>query len=317
MTKPTAERFHIELLNPDYGCAVRVTETLTRFRTEYQDLEVVDTPMFGRMLLLDKVMMTTERDEFFYHESLVHVGALAHPGPTSALVIGGGDGGSSEELLKYPTMQRVVMAELDRGVVEASKQYLEKIHRGAFDDPRLSVMIGDGKAFVERTDERFDLVALDLTDPLGPSVQLYTREFYESCKRVLNPGGVLTLHVESPITRPRAYQRIVATLKAVFPLVRPYLVYVPIYCAWWGMATASSTVDPLALSEAEVEKRIAERKLQDLQYMNGAVYRAGLALPNFVRRLLAEPVPLITTQSLLVDEVGDPTFKYDLVPQVT
>ncbi|TXF11382.1 polyamine aminopropyltransferase [Pelomicrobium methylotrophicum] len=313
MNKPYNGQFHIELLNPNYGCAVRVTETIARLRTEYQDLEVVDTPMFGRMLLLDKVMMTTERDEFFYHENLIHVGGLAHPGPRSALVVGGGDGGSSEELLKYSTMQRVVMAELDRGVVEASKQYLQKVHRGAFDDPRLTVMIGDGKAFVERTDQRFDIVALDLTDPLGPSVQLYTREFYEACKRILNPGGVLTLHVESPITRPQAYQRIVATLKAVFPIVRPYMVYVPIYCAWWGMATASETVDPLALSEAEVERRIAERGIGDLQYLNGAVYRAMLSLPNFVRALLAEPAAVITTDSLLVDEVGDPTFKYDLV----
>lgn len=313
MNKPHNGQFHIELLNPNYGCAVRVTETIARLRTEYQDLEVVDTPMFGRMLLLDKVMMTTERDEFFYHENLIHVGGLAHPGPRSALVVGGGDGGSSEELLKYSTMQRVVMAELDRGVVEASKQYLQKVHRGAFDDPRLTVMIGDGKAFVERTDQRFDIVALDLTDPLGPSVQLYTREFYEACKRILNPGGVLTLHVESPITRPQAYQRIVATLKAVFPIVRPYMVYVPIYCAWWGMATASETVDPLALSEAEVERRIAERGIGDLQYLNGAVYRAMLSLPNFVRALLAEPAAVITTDSLLVDEVGDPTFKYDLV----
>lgn len=313
MNKPYNGQFHIELLNPNYGCAVRVTETIARLRTEYQDLEVVDTPMFGRMLLLDKVMMTTERDEFFYHENLIHVGGLAHPGPRSALVVGGGDGGSSEELLKYSTMQRVVMAELDRGVVEASKQYLQKVHRGAFDDPRLTVMIGDGKAFVERTDQRFDIVALDLTDPLGPSVQLYTREFYEACKRILNPGGVLTLHVESPITRPQAYQRIVATLKAVFPIVRPYMVYVPIYCAWWGMATASETVDPLVLSEAEVERRIAERGIGDLQYLNGAVYRAMLSLPNFVRALLAEPAAVITTDSLLVDEVGDPTFKYDLV----
>ncbi|PZP57016.1 MAG: polyamine aminopropyltransferase [Azospira oryzae] len=313
MNKPYNGQFHIELLNPNYGCAVRVTETIARLRTEYQDLEVVDTPMFGRMLLLDKVMMTTERDEFFYHENLIHVGGLAHPGPRSALVVGGGDGGSSEELLKYSTMQRVVMAELDRGVVEASKQYLQKVHRGAFDDPRLTVMIGDGKAFVERTDQRFDIVALDLTDPLGPSVQLYTREFYEACKCILNPGGVLTLHVESPITRPQAYQRIVATLKAVFPIVRPYMVYVPIYCAWWGMATASETVDPLVLSEAEVERRIAERGIGDLQYLNGAVYRAMLSLPNFVRALLAEPAAVITTDSLLVDEVGDPTFKYDLV----
>lgn len=314
MSKPARERFHIELLNPDYGCAVRVTESLARGRTRYQDLEVVDTGMFGRMLLLDNVMMTTERDEFFYHENLVHVAAVSHPGPRSALVIGGGDGGSSEELLKHPSMQRVVMAELDAGVVEASRRWLGTVHNGAFDDPRLEVMIGDGKAYLEQTGERFDLIALDLTDPIGPSVQLYTREFYASCRRALAPGGIMSLHIESPITRPQAFRRIVATLRAVFPVVRPYLVYIPIYCAWWGMATASESVDPCALNADEVERRIDRRKLERLQYYNGAMHQAAFALPNFVRRLLDTPADVITGDTVLVDEVGDPTFKYRLVP---
>lgn len=313
MSKPAQERFHIELLNPDYGCAVRVCQSLARGRTQYQDLEVVDTGMFGRMLLLDNVMMTSERDEFFYHENLVHVAAVSHPGPRSALVIGGGDGGSSEELLKHPTMQRVVMAELDAGVVEASKRWLGKVHNGAFDDPRLDVMIGDGKAFVERTGERFDMIVLDLTDPIGPSLQLYTREFYDSCRRALGPGGVMSLHIESPITRPQAFQRIVATLRAVFPVVRPYLVYIPIYCAWWGMAAASESVDPCALNADEAQRRIAQRKLENLQYYNGAVHQAAFALPNFVRRLLDAPADVIVSGTVLVDEVGDPTFKYRLV----
>lgn len=310
-----SDRFHIELLNPNYGCAIRVTRSLVRSRTRFQDLEVVDTPMLGRLLLLDGVMMTSDKDEFFYHENLVHVAACAHALPRTALVIGGGDGGSSEELLKHRTMERVVMAELDEGVVEASKRYLPAVHNGVFDDPRLEVRITDGKAFVEQTSERFDLIVLDLTDPLGPSQALYTQEFYRACRRALAPGGAMSLHVESPVSRPRAYQRIVATLASVFPVVRPYLVYIPIYCAWWGMATASEAVDPLALSSEEVESRIRERGLNRLQFYNGAMHRAVFALPNFVRQLLAEPAQPITASAGLSDEVGDPTFPYDLVPK--
>jgi spermidine synthase len=256
-------------------------------------MEVLDTPMFGRVLRLDGAFQTSEKEEFFYHENIVHVAAITHPAPRTALVIGGGDGGAAEELLKHNSMERVVVAELDEGVVDAAKRHLGAIHRGAFDDPRLDLRIMDGKAYVETTTDRYDLIVLDLTDPRGPSQALYTREFYTACGKVLNPGGLLALHVESPISRPRAYNRIIKTLQAVFPVVRPYLVYIPLYGTWWGMAVASEGADPLALSEEQVERRIVERGLSRLQYYNGATHRAAFALPNFVRDLLAQSAEVI------------------------
>ncbi len=295
-------RYIVEQLNDNYGYYLRATEPIEAGRTRFQDMEVFDTPMFGRMLRLDRVFMTSEKDEFFYHENIVHPSAIAHPGPKTALVVGGGDGGSAEELLKHPSMEKVVIAELDGGVVEAARKHLAAIHRGAFDDPRVAVRIMDGKAYIEETEDRFDLVVLDLTDPHGPSQALYTREFYAACRQVLAPGGLLSLHVESPISRPETYLRIVKTLQAVFPIVRPYLVYIPLYGTWWGMVSASVDTDPTALAEEEVERRIRERRLGHLQYYNGATHRAVFALPNFVRDLLARPAELITADSPPIED---------------
>ena len=129
---------------------------------------------FGRLFRLDGHFMTSEKDEFFYHENLVHLAAVTHPAPERALIIGGGDGGSAEELLKHPTIKSVTLCEIDLAVVDIARKYLHAVHRGALDDPRLTLRIGDGFAFVRETTEQFDLIVLDLTDPGGPSTPLYT-----------------------------------------------------------------------------------------------------------------------------------------------
>jgi len=303
MTDLERNPFLVEAVNRDYGFFVRTAASIVDAHTRFQKIEVFDTPMFGRVLRLDNVFQTSERDEFFYHENMCHIGAIAHPGPRSALVIGGGDGGAVEELLKHNTMQRVVLAELDAGVVEAAKQHLQAIHRGAFGDPRLEVRIGDGKAFIESGVEQFDQIVIDLTDASGPSLSLYTREFYAACRRAVGTGGVVCLHCESPIAHPRTFNQIVKTLESVFRIVRPYLVYVPLYGTLWGMACASDAVDPLALSEAEVDSRIAERGLTHLQYYNGAMHRAVLCLPNFVKALLQQPAEPLTAGTPMAEEV--------------
>ncbi|HET7635527.1 MAG TPA: polyamine aminopropyltransferase [Burkholderiales bacterium] len=297
------ERFHLERVAEGWGTYVSISHTIVHQQTEYQTLEVVDTPRFGRMLLLDGIVMTSERDEFFYHENIVHPAAIAHPEPRQALVIGGGDGGSSEELLKHNTIERVVLAEIDAGVIGAARKYLQTVHRGAFDDPRLEVRIGDGRAFVESAQQRFDLIVLDLTDPVGPSAALYTREFYAACAAILGERGVLSLHVESPVSQPQHFNRIIRTLQAVFPIVRPYLVYIPLYGTWWGMATASRGTDPLGISGDEVRQRLAARGVADLQFYNDDTHRALFALPNFARSALAEAAEILSGESGL-DEMS-------------
>lgn len=258
-----------------------------RRQTPYQLMEVYETPELGRIFRLDGFNMTSERDEFFYHEPLVHPAAFAHPSPRQALVIGGGDGGSAEELLKHPTLTRVHIAELDPDVIAVAKAQFGRVHRGAFDNPRLAVTVGDGLAYLRETSERYDLVAMDLTDPVGPSMALYSRDTFALAKRAMAEGGALVLHIGSPFFHPERVRSTIDNLRAVFTVVAPYFVHVPLYGALWGFACASDSLDPRALPPAEADRRVAERGVGDLQFYNGDMHQAIFAQPNFVRALLA------------------------------
>ncbi len=305
-SSPTRQDFAVEQLSADFGFYLRTTGLLAERRSPMQHIEIVQTPLFGRAMRIDGCFMTSERDEFFYHEPMVHLPAITHGGPRQALVIGGGDGGSAHNLLRYPTIERVVLAELDRDVIDMAREWLPAVHRGAFDDPRLELRLGDGRAYLEQCADQFDQIVLDLTDPFGPAVALYTREFYLACQRALRPGGVVSLHIQSPIHRGASLARIVASLRSVFGVVRPYLQYVPLYGTLWGMAMASDQADPLALTAAEVDARLVRHGVQGLQLYSGATHHALLALPPFVQRLLAEPAQPIKDGDQLEDLQLDP-----------
>jgi spermidine synthase len=276
-----------EELTEEWGFLVRSARELERFRSEFQAVEVHDTVPFGKLFRLDGHFMTSEKDEFFYHENLVHPAAVAHPAPKRALIVGGGDGGSAEELLKHPTMESVTLAEIDASVVALSRRHLHAVHRGALDDPRLALEICDGFEYVRSAAGRFDLIVLDLTDAGGPSEALYTPDFYRACAARLTPAGAMTLHIASPIAHPHRIRSTLASLRQAFAVVTPYLVSIPLYGGLWMMACASATLDPRALSADAVDRRIEERRLRDLRYYNGDMHRAALALPNFVRELVA------------------------------
>jgi spermidine synthase len=276
-----------EWLNANSGYFFRAGKRLEEFDTPYQHLEVYETPEFGRLFRLDGSFMTSDKEEYFYHENMVHPAAVSHPAPRRALVIGGGDGGSSEELLKHPGIESVTLVELDQAVVDIAKKYFSEVHQKVFDNPRLKLMIGDGYAFIRETAERFDLIVLDLPDPVGPATELYTSEFFGHCRRVLNLGGALTLHIGSPIYRPDRVREHAKRLAGAFKIVRPYLVYIPLYGSLWGLACASDTLDPLALSPAQIERTLKERGIANLRYYNGDIHHAAFALPNFVRQLVS------------------------------
>jgi len=276
-----------EYLTAETGFFVRSAREFERFQSPFQAVEVHDTVPFGTLFRLDGHFMTSEKDEFFYHENLVHTAAIAHPAPEKALIIGGGDGGSAEELLKYPTMKSVTLVEIDLAVVDIARKYFGAVHRGALSDPRLAIKVEDGLAFVRSTTETFDLIVLDLTDPGGPSEPLYTADFYRACAARLNPTGALTLHIASPVAHPDRIRAGLANLRAAFAIVAPYLVCIPLYGGLWMMASASATLNPAYLTPLDVDRRIAQRSIRDLQYYNGSMHRAGFALPNFVRELVA------------------------------
>ncbi|HQR11352.1 MAG TPA: polyamine aminopropyltransferase [Casimicrobiaceae bacterium] len=276
-----------EHLTDDWAFVVKSSRQYEKFRSPFQAIEVHETAQFGKLFRLDGHFMTSERDEFFYHENLVHLPAITHPSPESALVVGGGDGGSAEELLKHPSIRSVTLCEIDLAVVDISKKYLQGVHRGAFDDPRLTLKIGDGFAYVRSAPEQFDLIVLDLTDAGGPSASLYTQEFYRACAARLKPTGAMSLHVASPVAHPARIREALENLRSAFAVVTPYLTSVPLYGGLWMMACCSATLDPKGMSILDVDRRIAQRRIANLQYYNGDVHRAALALPNFVRALVA------------------------------
>lgn len=275
-----------EQLTPNSRFGYRATATEKR-QTPFQKLELLETLEFGKVLRLDGRFMTSEKEEFFYHEAMVHPAAMAHPAPRKALIVGGGDGGAAEELLKHPSIERVVLAELDEAVVQFSREHLQAVHRGALDDPRVQVSIGDGMALVDSTDERFDLAFMDLTDPDTPASALYASESLARMKRVLTPDGALVLHLGSPVFHGAQVAELARSLREQFEVVRCYGLYIPLYGAYWGLAVASDRLDPVQLTEKQVAERLQQRKVQDLQYYNAQTHGGLFALPGYYRDLLA------------------------------
>lgn len=275
-----------EYLNKHSAYAYRLGPLLHREQSPYQLIEVHDSPQFGKLFRLDGDYMTSEGEEFFYHEALVHPAALSHGNVRKALILGGGDGGSAEELLKHTSVERIVLAELDEAVIRVSREHFQSIHKGALDDPRVDIRIGDGLAYVRDSDERFDLVLLDLTDPDTPASELYTPAFFASVKRLLAPGGAMVLHTGTPVFAPQVVQTIYRALKQHFTVVAPLGLYIPLYGAYWSMAVCSDQLDPRQQSDTEVARRLKALELDQLGYYNEATHRGLFALPGFFRNLL-------------------------------
>jgi spermidine synthase len=282
---PAGSDLVLESLNPQSVFGFRFDRRLLSLRTPYQHLELLESSQLGRTLRLDGKFMTSEADEFFYHEALVHPAALAHPFPERALILGGGDGGAAEELLKHPSIQRVTLVDIDPDVIDVARHELASIHRGALDDERVHVLCEDGDAFVRNCEDLYDLVLLDLTDPETPAGPMYTPEFMAHLQRVLAPGGAVVLHLGAPFYEPEQVRSLVAALKRKFGMVAPYGLHIPLYGAYWGMAVASDDLDPLAINAAEVQARLQRRDIRDLRYYNAPIHEALFALPNFYRQL--------------------------------
>lgn len=288
---PPQDSWLTEFLDNGFRYSIRSTRLLSKFRSPYQDVEVHESDSFGRLLRLDGSFMTSEKDEFFYHENLVHVPACAHGLPVTALIVGGGDGGAAEELLKHASIQSVTLVEIDEMVIDVARKYLRAVHRGVIDaqggNPRLHMHVADGLKHVQNSTEQYDLIILDLTDPRGPSQPLYTLDFYQDCAGRLKPGGILSLHVASPFAHQDRVVNTLTNLKAAFTIVRPYLVSLPLSGGPWMMACASDSLDPAMLLAQEADARLASRGVTGLQYYNGCTHQAAMALPNFVRSMVA------------------------------
>jgi spermidine synthase len=280
------EHLLMEPLNDSTGFYIKATRQLGQWQTRFQKLAIYDTPHYGKLFRLDGFNMTSEKDEFVYHENLIHPALTAHAAPKKVLIIGGGDGGSSEEALKHPSVEQVTIVEIDGEVIEMAKEHFKAVHNGVFDNPKLRVLVEDGMKFVRDTQEKFDLIALDLNDPMGPAEALYSTEFFQQLRAALAPGGALTLHIGSPVARPERVGELAQRLNGVFRIVRPYTMYIPLYGSQWAMAVCSDKLDPKAFTADEIDRRIEQRKLQELRFYNGETHEGVFALPNYVRELV-------------------------------
>ena len=274
--------WHSEDLHPGFRSSFRMERVLFDSRTDHQRLVIGETERFGVVAMLDGVTQVTMADEYVYHEMLSHVPILAHGRVRDVLVVGGGDGGMIEEIFKHPTIETVVMAELDATFIELARTYLPDLSRGAFDDPRLDVVIGDAKDFVARSDRRFDLVIVDSTDPIGPGEVLFTPSFYADCHRVLRPGGILVTQNGVPFFQPDELESTMRSFRALFRDATCYLAAVPTYVGGF-MAFGWGSDEPAhrSASIATLTERFSAAGL-DTRYYTPEVHRASFALPRFV-----------------------------------
>jgi len=285
------------------GVYFTVKEHLASMQTQYQKAEFVDTETYGKAMLLDECMQVTERWEYRYHEPLVHPSMLTSPSPKRVLLIGGGDGGSLREILRYKSVESVDFAELDPDVVAFSKKYFPSIHCGAFDDPRVSFHYGDGRAFVESAAEKsYDIIIMDMTDPVGPAGGLYTAEFFSMVKKLFrDKDAIFSMHGESPVAWPEASACIGATLSAAFANVSTAVCYVPMYGTLWSFKYASDSAVP-KLSDCDIiEKRQAERLNEPLIIVNKEMWPALFAKDPVIIEAESHPLRRVITDS-------DPVF---------
>ena len=266
--------------------------TIYHGNSDFQEIVIAETHSFGRCLILDNEFQSFELDEFIYHEALVQPALILHPKPRKVAIIGGGEGATLREVLHNKTINKVVMIDIDEKVVECAEKYLPTFHNGGFTDKRTELVFGDGRGFIENSDNaEFDAVIMDITCPLeeGPSFKLFTKEFYEIVRQKLTPHGVLSIQASttSPVAL-KTYTVLSKTLREVFPGVFPYAAYIPSFSLLWGFCLATNDLDPAQISGEEIDRRISERISRELKFYDGVTHQALFNLPKYIRKALKE-----------------------------
>ena len=289
----------LENINHYFGYFYTIKEKLLETNSKFQKIEIVDTDEFGKVLLLDGITQVVEKNEFQYHELMTHLALLSQTSPKSILVIGGGDGGIDKEILKHPSIQMIHHVDLDGDVIELSKKYIPSISNGAFDNPKVNVIIQDGRQFVEKSTTQYNTIIMDMTDPFGPSVMLYTYEYFLSVKKILkDEQSQFVMHIESPISRPDIFNRIYQTLNAVFPKVNIFYNYIQMYGTLWAIAICSVANDLKKISNNKIESNIEKRGMKDkLSLINGETFISMQATYPYIANILKEKCDLITDKN--------------------
>ncbi len=277
-----------ETLHSGYHQGFRVKEVLFESKTEHQHLVIFESVDFGRVMALDGVIQTTERDEFVYHEMLAHVPLFAHGAAKDVLIIGGGDGGLLREVLRHPEVERAVQVEIDQAVIDMCVEYLPRHSNGAYENPKAEIVIGDGIDYVRNCDRQFDVILSDSTDPIGPGEVLFTSPFYEGIKRCLKPGGAFAAQNGVAFMQPDEVSTTHKRLSPLFDDCHFYAAAVPTYVG--GIMTFAWASDNAALRSVPAEtiaQRVKDSGIKT-RYYTPALHSGSFALPQYILDTLSE-----------------------------
>jgi spermidine synthase len=276
-----------ETLHRGFRVRLRAETVLFDSQTEHQRLIIFENADFGRVMMLDNIVQLTTKDEFVYHEMMSHVPLFAHGKAKKVLIVGGGDGGVLREVLKHPEVKSATLCEIDRGVIDLCRAHFPEISAGAYVDPRTNIVIADGTKFVAETDERFDVIMIDSTDPVGPGAVLFTREFYAGCRRCLAPGGLLVTQNGLPFLQASELQQSVGYFRELFKDASAYLANTPSYFGGsmsYGWATDNAQLRHR--KQRKIERRYNKAGSFPTRYWRPDVHVASFALPNYVSELI-------------------------------
>jgi spermidine synthase len=276
-----SQDWFLEKHTPHAGLSLEVSARLFDQRSAFQHIEVLETPEYGRVLLLDGCVMLTDRDEYVYHEMIVHPALLLHPQPREVLIVGGGDGGSVREALRHDTVQRVELLEIDEAVISAARRFFPAL-AARLDEPRVSIHCEDGFTYLDEHQGRYDLIVVDSIDPVGEAAKLFTSTFYEKVRAGLRAGGIAVFQTESPFYSIEVLAQVQERLRSLFRHVAPYVAHIPTYpSGLWSFTFASDAVDPLTAPLARRPAFLAE-----LKYLTPELLRAAFVLPAGMARRL-------------------------------
>lgn len=297
-------KWFIEQDTPSTAHLFALKNCIAEKKTPYQKVEIVDNELFGRLLLLDGKIQSAAFDEYIYHESLVQPAMLLHEQPRHVFVAGGGEGATLREIFRHPSVERTVMVDIDSAVVELCREYLGDWHRGSFDDPRLELVISDARDYLEKSKELFDVIIIDIPEPLenSPALKLFTRQFYMLLRERLAPGGIIALQADdlsSAFLEPHC--AIYHTVSGALPHIYSYRSFIPSFNTTWGYIIAARDLDPAAIEEGLIDSRIEERGLE-LRFYDEETHRSMLALPRDIRRRRAMLKRVIDDRQLLTTE---------------
>lgn len=278
--------------------AFRVTKMYTEGKTAFQTYQICDIPRFGKTLFLDYEIQSSALDEYIFHECMSQPAISLHPNPKSVFIAGGGEGATLREALTHNTVERVVMVDIDRELIDMVKEHMHEWHQGAFEDPRVELLHVDARKYLEQTDEKFDVILSDLPNPNedGPAIYLFTKEYFELCKSRLTDDGVLAMQAGSAnMNYPDCYAACMKTVQEVFPIVRGYYGIMTTFLMPWGFILGSKKHDPLELSEVELTKRFAERGVKN-RYYTPRYHHSVFTLPDYLNDAIEEKGYVMTDE---------------------